>query len=373
MNNLKIAHINTRSILAGFSEFKENLISNDYDIFMVTETWLDSRVDENEVHIPNYSFLHANRGGDKKGGGVGMFIKNTITCERIEVSHGLNCEQLWVVIRNYNKKFCMGAIYRPPNTNINEFFDIFEETISNLLPSCDNLICMGDINIDLMDLENVNTKKFQALLDVYDLSQIINEPTRISMNKMSLIDVIICSDRADIASSGVQLTNNLRTDHELIYCSLIKPIVKHPSIFKTYRDYKNFDLNFFNNELQSLPFEDILYINDINKKLTFFNNLLVSLFDRHAPLRTIRCTKPKALWLTNNIRSMIKLRNNALVKFKNSRNPEDFNYYKNLRNLTSQAIKNEKKAFLNYRIRNNRSKTLWRDLNELNIYSKKKK
>ena len=205
-----------------------------------------------------------------------------------------------------------------------------------------------------------------------NLSQLIEDPTRVSLNKMSLLDVIICANREDISSSGVQYMGNLRTDHELIYCNLTKPTVKNPHIFRTCRNYKNFNFELFSHDLESLPFEHILYIEDINEKVTYFNNLLLTLFDKHAPLRTIRCSKPKAPWLTDNVRSMIKLRDIALLRFKQTKIPEHYSYYKNLRNLTNNAIKNEKKAFLNFRIRTNKTKTLWRDLSDLNIYSKKR-
>ena len=168
MNFCKIAHINARSILAGLSEFKETIISNNYDIFMVTETWLDNRVDAGAVDLRGYSLFRADRGGNVRGGGVCIYIMSTMLFERIEVSLNLNCEQIWGYVTIAKKKFCIGAIYRPPNTNIDDFFDSLEENFSNLLPSCDNLICTGDINIDLLDLENINTRKFYALLDIYE-------------------------------------------------------------------------------------------------------------------------------------------------------------------------------------------------------------
>lgn len=49
---------------------------------------------------------------------------------------------------------------------------------------------------------------------------------------------------------------------------------------------------------------------------------------------------------------MMKLGDQALSKYKRSRIPSHFEYYKILRNYTTHAIEREKKAFLEYSLRN---------------------
>lgn len=53
---LHAAHVNVRSLLANFNPFRHHVVSNDYDIIGVTETWLSSRVDDDLVSIADYSF-----------------------------------------------------------------------------------------------------------------------------------------------------------------------------------------------------------------------------------------------------------------------------------------------------------------------------
>lgn len=373
MYELKIAHINARSLLAGFTGFKENLLANNYDLYLIGESWLGDHVDDNAIQIRGYNLVRQDRLGGARGGGVCMYIHNSLKFEIIEVGHYDYFEQLWIKIKVSKKVFYIGVMYRPPNTNVNDFLDSFEDTLSDILPNCDDILCLGDINIDLLNLENHDTIKFSNLLNDLELSQLINDPTRISVNKLSLIDVIICSGGMDICSSGVSSCNNLQTDHELIYCTIKRATEKLPHITKTFRDFKNFNYENFINDLQSLTFYDIFFINDIENKLLYFNELIISLFDNHAPLRTVRCTKPKAPWLTENIKLMMNLRDHALSRYKNSKNPEHYNYYKILRNNTTKAIENEKKAYLNHRIRTGKSKTLWKDLDNLNVHSSKKK
>lgn len=253
---------------------------------------------------------------------------------------------MWVKVSFKNRKYAIGFFYRPPNGDINEFISDFEENISNIVPICDEIICVGDVNINLLDLDNINSIKFLSVLEAFDLNQIINEPTRITANKMSLIDVAICSQGLDIITSGVAHSTNIQSDHELIYCTVLIERNTSPFKFKTYRDFKNFNYNRFQEDLESIPLYEIFDIEDINLKLLHFNNLILNLFDLHAPVKTVRITKPKAPWLTDNIQLMIDLRDKALARFKKSRNPAHFNYYKELRNFTTNAIRNEKRHVL---------------------------
>lgn len=371
MSKLKIAHINARSMLAGFADFKSTLLDNAYDIFMITETWFGPQVDDDSVHIGGYSLVRNDR-SDRRGGGVCMYIKSNLKYQVIEVGqYGFG--QLWIKLKVFKRSYCMGVVYRSSETGVNEFLDAFEEVFFNVSPVCDDIICMGDINIDLLDLDCNDTKKFLSLLEDLDLLQLITEPTRLSITRNSLLDVVICSKGSEISSSGVKYVNNLRTDHELTYCFLKGPQNRFCPIYKTFRDYRNFNYHVFVQDLQSLPFMELIYMNSLDEKIQYFNDLITSLFDRHAPLKNIRCTKPKAPWLTENVRFMIRLRDEAKNRYLHSVDPQHYKYYKTLRNLTTKIVGNEKKAYLNQVITTTgKSRKMWKELQNMNVYSNKK-
>ncbi|KAK9728821.1 hypothetical protein QE152_g16982 [Popillia japonica] len=59
----------------------------------------------------------------------------------------------------------------------------------------------------------------------------------------------------------------------------------------------------------------------------------------------------------------------AFTRFKRTRNPTHFSYYKTLRNMTTSAIRQEKRAYLDHRARSGNIKTFWSDLKALNVFS----
>ena len=54
---------------------------------------------------------------------------------------------------------------------------------------------MGDLNCNILpsSLNNVNTQALLSITDVYNLKQLVNEPTRVTPMSSTLIDVIFTS------------------------------------------------------------------------------------------------------------------------------------------------------------------------------------
>lgn len=57
-------------------------------------------------------------------------------------------------------------------------------------------------------------------------------------------------------------------------------------------------------------------------------------------------TRPQALWLTENIKLMMRLRYKALKKYKSTQKLGHWNYYKQLRNYVNYRVKLEKRKFM---------------------------
>lgn len=89
-------------------------------------------------------------------------------------------------------------------------------------------------------------------------------------------------------------------------------------------------------------------------------------------MKTVKYFKANPPWLTDNIKLLIKMRDKALSKFKKTRNNTDWEYYKTLRNQTNVAVRNEKKSYLTFCLRESHSKALWKKLSNLNIHTKLK-
>jgi hypothetical protein len=119
--DLKIAHLNARSLKNRHHHLliKEMILSNKFDVFTVSETWLDSKITDLETEIPGYNIYRVDR-ENKTGGSVCIYvcqIYKTICLRDISSISASGFHQLWLKVQvRHLKSIIICTVYRPPNT-----------------------------------------------------------------------------------------------------------------------------------------------------------------------------------------------------------------------------------------------------------------
>lgn len=362
-NKLKIAHLNVRSLISSFNDLSTLVETEKYNIFAVTETWLSQDVDSNAVKIPGFKFYRCDR-ASRRGGGVGVYVTSQLNAQVINLD--IQCqdslEQLWIKIKIKCKLYAIGILYRPPNCNLTDCIEYLDQSLSLIIPTVDEVICVGDTNVNLFNLDNALSRCFES----YGFTQILSEPTRITNTSGTLLDPIFVSNKEIVISCGTENVDQI-SDHKLVFCELKAKVTKFKQKFVEFRDFKNFDYNLFVQDLDKVPFHEILRCHDIDSKVDLLTFLITKLFDGHAPMKKVRVSKVKAPWLSDNLKKLMKIRDQALAKYVRTRDPNDHIYYKQLRNITLTTLRTEKKAFLSNTCHQGDMKNTWKTLQTLNI------
>lgn len=364
-------HINARSLIGHIVELKDYLYQTNFDLFAISETWLTPAVSDNDVAIDGFTIIRADRCQTKRGGGVCLYIKNTLKYNKLNYNHTATFEQLWINVIIKNKTIIFGVVYKPPISNCNQFIDNFEDVVSEINELSYPIICVGDFNINMLQNDN-HCILLKHSLEAFGLRQLIDEPTRVTATSSSLIDLVLVSDDVDVKTSGTSCDLTFSDHFQIFVCIAIESEPNALQTMHTYRNFKFFNHEFFLNDLYAIPWYFIYDIDSIDDKISFLNNNLLRLFDLHAPLVTITITKPLQPWITDNIKLMIKLRNKAFKEYKKYKSLGKWEYYKSLRNLVTASIRREKRAYLEYSAANDSIKNIWAKLIKSNIYSKKK-
>ena len=96
----------------------------------VSETWTVSD-SEQDYCIPGYTFYGKSRRG-KIGGGVGIYVSETIDCI-VRSDLDLNNDSVEsIFIELVSMHTVLGCVYRPPNTNVDGFMCTFDDILSLL-------------------------------------------------------------------------------------------------------------------------------------------------------------------------------------------------------------------------------------------------
>lgn len=109
---LGVAHLNVRSILNGFSEFRDLVKTLEPQIIGVGETWLSCDIPDSVINIDGYHIVRKDRRG--RGGGVAIYICKNLKFKIIPTECFSFMEQLWLDVSCAHGSVCFGVVYRPP-------------------------------------------------------------------------------------------------------------------------------------------------------------------------------------------------------------------------------------------------------------------
>ena len=114
-----------------------------------------------------------------------------------------------------SQPFVVVTAYRPPNS-LSEFFVELENLIKKIDDENKGIHILADLYCDLLKTNpDLLTKKLKSIFELYKMSQLIDEPTRITSTTSTLIDHFITNRPEKISDSGVIHTGI--SDHSMIF------------------------------------------------------------------------------------------------------------------------------------------------------------
>lgn len=315
--------------------------------------------------------LRKDRSG--RGGGVCFYLKSHFRFSVPNILHDAShsMEFLWIVLNLNGIKIGIAVYYRSPDISISYFIKHFEDAVVQIFMEVDRIVILGDFNVDFF-CDDYKCRLFQNTLKMFNLKQVIEDPTRVAANSSTLIDYIIVSSEVQILKSGT-LGSGIISDHRLVFCTMGCSFSIPPPKLIAYRNFKGFCIDDFCASASIVDWNSITSLNGLDEKVEALNNCISDLFDTHAPLKcTLQRNNKFRPYITHTIREIIKLKNKAFKRFKSTRSPSHREYYKELSNYLNFAIRQEKVAYIKREIRLNKShpEKLWKNFAKWNVHKK---
>ena len=365
-----MACLNITSLSKHIDELRVLLQNNSLDLLAINETRLNETIADNEISISGYNIVRRDRPlNGRNGGGVCFYVRSNIN---YIVRADLVSDQLEnlsiEIIKPRSKRFIVATWYRPPNSPF-ELFSTFEDFVGKLDADGKEYYIMGDFNCNMLPASfyNAYTQALLNITDIYNLKQLITEPTRITPLSSTLIDVIFTNLPDNTTCSGVSHIGI--SDHSLIY---VYRKISSPSVIKgtstiTYRQFKNFNRNTFRSDILAQPWDDLKGVHNPNEMWLKWKTLFLEVSDVHAPLRSKRVRGFKNPWITTELKKMMHLRDRLKIKAIRSDDAIDWNNFKRSRNNVNNAIKIAKKSYYSksFTACDGNSRKTWEIINEV--------
>ena len=194
-----------------------------------------------------------------------MSFKTVVRFIQYDTSNSSVLESLFVEICiPNNKNIIIGAIYRPPTGNPEEFLDKFNELLSGVTRANKHCYVTGDFNLDLMKHETHSiTAQFLEALYSYGLIPMITKPTRVTAHSATHI----FANNTDVPSKNGLIISDLSYMQCMIYS--LASILGYLTAAWPFRIIKGKALNSFRK-----PWITKGLLKSINKKNKLYKNYI---------------------------------------------------------------------------------------------------
>ncbi|XP_059047375.1 uncharacterized protein LOC131842825 [Achroia grisella] len=360
---LNICHINAQSIPAHYTDLIDTFSEPDVHALLVSESWLKPTLSSITYALPGFTLIRNDRTG-KGGGGVAIYLRSFISYRVISSSpsdyHG-TAEHLFIEANFKGIKMVIGVVYCPP---LVDYFSDLDAALDLISCSYKYIIIMGDLNTNLMK-DSLQTRKLKTILNSMNLFILPLQPTHHNIDTEDSWLDIVCTSSTDYVVEHDQLSAPAFSRHDLLLlCYKIKPLKLKPTIASV-RNFSRIDITSLLRVAARIDWKPILETSIINNKISLFNAQILGLFNKHAPLRTLKLRRPPAPWITEDIRKAMAKRNRAFQVFKKERSVVNFQIFKRARNRCNQVVRAAKRRHIHKNVLNTSSANIWKFLNSL--------
>ena len=338
---------NISSIPSNIDEFFVDFEGVNIDVLGLCETRLSDSI-ESIYQIAGYD-MHSNS-RNTNGGGTALYIKEEFHSRNIPSLAVMSSyvESIFASFRLDNVSFLVGNLYRPPNSELNEFISYIEDLLCLISREFVgfSVFLMGDFNLNLLKM-NSNRKcfEFYTTLTSHGYHPAILKPTRVTATSQTLIDNIFCNNISQITQSGI-VTNSI-SDHFPVFLNqqLENSAENRKSIYRIRLKNRECHVK-FRNLLSSANWNSVYSTSDVEIMYEAFSDELFTMYNESFPViqreaKPIDMCKP---YIDNNLRELIRQKHKLEKKFR--RQPITYkNEYHKLRNKVNKLVYKAKQNY----------------------------
>ena len=306
-----------------FELVKNHVTYHKYDIFGISETWLDESISDNDIKISGFHNPFR-RDYNRNQRGILVYVsKNTPAFRRkdLEPKDG---EIICIELQLQSKKVLICNCYRVQYYDIITFCADIDSIIDTASVDFDDIIFMGDMNARNQafwhqDKTNTEGRALQLTLQALDFDQMIHEPTRIVGNSQSCIDLIFTNNAYCFNEVGTHPKIADICDHSPIYANL-RYTVKKPKCYTRYVwDYKRGDYDKFRQTLLNAPWNDCYSTNNVDATVRNWMELFIECAESCIPHYKATIRPGDKAFMNSDIRKAMRIRDKLHREYKTTK------------------------------------------------------
>ena len=165
--------INSRSLRNKAAIIKDHIVTNNFDLVAVTETWLgkddNDKAVKKDITPSGFKSVHLPRPAGRGGGGIGIIHKKQLNVRLQDITTFRSFEHMQLLIKSFGKWMRVIVLYSPPPSATNKlttslFLSEFTTLLNNLSITSGELLILGDFNLHVDKPSDPDASQFFSLL-----------------------------------------------------------------------------------------------------------------------------------------------------------------------------------------------------------------
>ena len=381
--NVRVLHINIRSVRKNWTDLQTaiQVMGVKWDLILLSEVGI--KKEETDLYkLENYDIKWITRENTKIGGGLAILLHEDICAScivhffKIEENDAASIE-----IKCNLAKYKVIYVYRQPNTDVRTFLKEAENALK-LEDKIDEVIWIGDINIDILEDRERKKKNINGIRDKYEnmMANLGYEPKIISITReekkgekmtKSCIDHVYVKTK-NKQSKGFVISEKI-ADHymvgllieneKLVYeeQEIIKKVIKDKKVIKELKEI-NWD------KLDKFKDPDVMY-DEIEKTIREIYEKFTTVKKGHDKNKKKHLRIKKDWVKDNNLKDITKKNKlwKQIRKFKgrvlNSQQQKLIEEYRVLKNKIRSDLEKNKQTYLKNQI--TKEQNMWESINKI--------
>jgi hypothetical protein len=345
-----------RSLRNKLTEFYNGIISSKFDVVIISETWLNDSVLDNELCNSSYYIFRSDRDfitcQCSRGGGVLVAVSTAFVVERIDLNNtdfsllpnvDIVCVKISIPKTSILYIF---ALYVPPNSSIDVYVKLFDSFESLDFVLNKNVIIIGDFNIShyVLALSGVQDNKSRIFLEFCNYMG-FHQNNNIANDFNRILD-LVCSNKKCVVSKAVDILCKEDVHHPPLhilyaykYAYKYDTSVKGISSKKQHFNFLKADFVAINKKLSDIDWSFLKPISDTDVMMEAFYSKLNDIFSICVP-RSLRFYKSKyPPWFNSSIVKQLRQKHKLWLIYKQSKSPLFYDEFKSIRKIIKLEIK----------------------------------
>ena len=365
-HQLRIYYQNVRGLRTKIDSFFLAVSDDEYDLIVLTETWLDDRIFSAQLFGNRYAVFRNDRSPlssqKKRGGGVLIAVSAKLNSHIDPAPIHNTLEQLWVIVETPRNSVSVGVVYLPPDRKsdtllVQQHIDSIESVLSRVNQYTQALL-FGDYNqsslrwfvpasgLPMVDIPGSQMPTYCcALLDGFNLHGLTQINTIMNRDER-MLDLIYANELAlqnCVVSAPCEPIIAIDAVHPAIVVTLClpAPVAYDQPTVNRLLNFRRADYTALSAALSEVNWDDfLLQSSRIDDAVSSFSSAIENIIARIVP----ECTPPrKPPWSNARLRALKRSRSAALRKYCCHRSP----YYQNLFKSASCQYRNYNRHLYN--------------------------